>query len=298
VFYFVIPIFFVEGGMDEGFIMSFLVLLFVVQFVMIFVSTIFMVLMGLFAPVYMTHMVADGSFKAMFQIKQWWKIFVKGFWEFLISFMLVYGLSMLLYYVFFTLLYSVVCCCLAPFVIGLGTVYLMAVYFALIACAYRDGRDKSPVEKQALPAGDKPAEAPAAISSPKPAEEAPAISAPAVEVEAAPAPETAEEFELPSPDGEAVEAAPELDATQVSGVNQEVAAAMGFANATIKMDDLKKINGIGPKTASVLKQNGIMNFEQLAAIDVAHLKDILTANGLEIVAAACEDWPQQAKDLL
>lgn len=309
-----VPLFFLGENSNPDWMGAYFGLLFIMQFILIFASLIFLVFMGVFAPVYMTHMVAEGDFKSMFQIKQWWKIFSKGFWEFLISFLLMYGLGMIIYLIFFILLYSVVCCCLAPFFIGFGVVYLMAVYFALIASAYRDGRDKVPADSgsKPLPAGPSP------------------------EQESLPEPAVIEEFDLPSPDGEAaavvaeapvavveaIEAAapvepvvedatmiempevpevpetPELDETRVSGVNQEVAAAMGFADATVKMDDLKKINGIGPKTAEVLNRAGIVNFEQLSKASVDSLKDILVAAGLEVVAAACTNWPQHAKDRL
>ena len=70
-----------------------------------------------------------------------------------------------------------------------------------------------------------------------------------------------------------------------------------YAAATIKMDKLQKINGIGPKTAAALNAAGIVNFAQLAETSEETLKQILTAAGLDIVIPACGDWPQQAKDL-
>ncbi|MEE4195777.1 MAG: DUF4013 domain-containing protein [Anaerolineae bacterium] len=325
-----IPLFFLENNAADDVLGIYFGLLFILQFVLVFTSMIFMVFMGVFAPVYMTHMVAEGELKAMFQIKHWWKIFKKGFWEFLISFLLMYGLGMILYVFYFFVIYSVVCCCLSPFVIGFGTVYLMAVYFALVASAYRDGREKIGEVQVHKPLNEGPAAVkPEGLPEPEP------ILAPEPVAEV----EVVEEFDLPSPDGEIVEEAVELpeeateiavevvdvveeeavppvanvvetlvsievpeapaeDATVIGDVNAGVAAAMGFAEATIKMDNLKKINGIGPKTADVLKQNGILTFGQLAETSVEHLKQILVDNGLEVVAASCEDWPQQAKDLL
>lgn len=309
-----IPLAFINDSGANDFMAGYFALLFILQFVLIFASMIFMVFMGVFAPVYMTHMAAEGEFKAMFQIKAWWKVFTKGFWEFLISFLLMYGLGMIIYLIFFILLYSVVCCCLAPFAIGFGAVYLMAVYFALIASAYRDGSVKAQDGDEPEPADPKVKEDFKALPEPEQAE-VPEIAEEAAE-------DKMEEFDLPSPDGEdatliaiesdepgqeeatmliveeTTEPTPDSDATVVSDVNQEVAVVMGFAEATVKMNDLKKINGIGPKTADVLKQNGILTFAQLAETSVERLKEILLANDLEVVAAACEDWPQQAKDLL
>jgi predicted flap endonuclease-1-like 5' DNA nuclease len=42
-------------------------------------------------------------------------------------------------------------------------------------------------------------------------------------------------------------------------------------------DDLKKIEGIGPKIASVLQAAGIATFAQLAATDVGRIEEILEA---------------------
>ncbi len=45
-------------------------------------------------------------------------------------------------------------------------------------------------------------------------------------------------------------------------------------------DDLTKIEGIGPKIASVFADNGIKSFEDLSASKVANLRTILADNGL------------------
>ena len=57
-------------------------------------------------------------------------------------------------------------------------------------------------------------------------------------------------------------------------------------------DDLKRIEGIGPKIASLLQDAGIATFAQLAATDVARLREILDAVNLRI--ANPTTWPEQA----
>ena len=57
-------------------------------------------------------------------------------------------------------------------------------------------------------------------------------------------------------------------------------------------DDLKRIEGIGPKIASLLQNAGIATFAQLAATDVARLREILDAVNLRI--ANPTTWPEQA----
>jgi len=58
-------------------------------------------------------------------------------------------------------------------------------------------------------------------------------------------------------------------------------------------DDLKLIEGIGPKIAGVLAAAGITTFAQLAATDVSRLKQILAQAGLAALADPAT-WPQQA----
>ena len=58
-------------------------------------------------------------------------------------------------------------------------------------------------------------------------------------------------------------------------------------------DDLKKIEGIGPKVASLLNENGITTFAQLSEASVAKLDEILDANKLQMMNP--KSWPQQAK---
>jgi predicted flap endonuclease-1-like 5' DNA nuclease len=59
-----------------------------------------------------------------------------------------------------------------------------------------------------------------------------------------------------------------------------------------KPDNLKKIEGIGPKIARLLNEANIYTFEQLAKTDVETLRDILLAVNLRI--ADPSTWPEQA----
>ncbi len=58
-------------------------------------------------------------------------------------------------------------------------------------------------------------------------------------------------------------------------------------------DDLVIIEGIGPKVADLLKQNGIRTFAQLAATPVPALQKILLDNGLRFMKP--ESWPEQGR---
>ena len=59
-----------------------------------------------------------------------------------------------------------------------------------------------------------------------------------------------------------------------------------------KSDDLTRIEGIGPKTASILNQAGVTSFQALASLKSEEIKDILRAAKSRGVPTS---WPQQAK---
>lgn len=58
-------------------------------------------------------------------------------------------------------------------------------------------------------------------------------------------------------------------------------------------DDLKRIEGIGPKIAQLLQEHGISTYAQLAATDGSRLLEILTAARLQHLARP-ETWAEQA----
>jgi predicted flap endonuclease-1-like 5' DNA nuclease len=76
---------------------------------------------------------------------------------------------------------------------------------------------------------------------------------------------------------------------------QEVTSITPESAQPAQEDDLKKIEGIGPKIAGVLKEAGIRSFGQLAAADAGSLEDVLgkaDPNLLRLADPAT--WPEQA----
>ncbi len=73
---------------------------------------------------------------------------------------------------------------------------------------------------------------------------------------------------------------------------EPVSFAVG-AEETPEPDDLKRIEGIGPKISSVLQENGILTFGQLAATGTERLSQILMDAGLRRLADPAT-WPEQA----
>jgi len=74
---------------------------------------------------------------------------------------------------------------------------------------------------------------------------------------------------------------------------QAVAAEPVKPPGMIKPDDLKIIEGIGPKISDVLQKAGITTFAQLARAEVSHLEQILNDAGVTGLANPAT-WPEQA----
>lgn len=106
-------------------------------------------------------------------------------------------------------------------------------------------------------------------------EETPAAKT--VETPAAPAIEIAQEENLP--------------------VAEEVPAAESVETPApeVEKDDLKKIEGIGPKIEELLNNAGILTFAQLAATDADKMRDILQEAGSRFTMHDPATWGDQAQ---
>ncbi len=60
-------------------------------------------------------------------------------------------------------------------------------------------------------------------------------------------------------------------------------------------DDLTEIEGIGPKIAGLLAENGIGSFSRLAKSRLEELQRILESGGPHFRLANPSSWPEQAK---
>ena len=62
-----------------------------------------------------------------------------------------------------------------------------------------------------------------------------------------------------------------------------------------KQDDLKAIEGVGPKISELLQNGGIKTWRELANTDVARIQSILDAAGNRYKLADPGTWPKQAE---
>lgn len=71
-------------------------------------------------------------------------------------------------------------------------------------------------------------------------------------------------------------------------------AALKTTEAAASVDDLEKIEGIGPKVSEKLHAAGITTFSALAATPVAKLKEILHNAGSHFAMMDPTTWPEQS----
>jgi len=117
------------------------------------------------------------------------------------------------------------------------------------------------------------------------------VETPAAEVVETPAAEVIE-----TPVAEVVETptAPKKEAKTEAPVAEEKAAAPKKTKGP-KLDDLKIIEGVGPKIETLLKEGGISTWEELAAASVDRLKEILEEAGPRYNIHDPSTWPAQSK---
>ncbi len=81
----------------------------------------------------------------------------------------------------------------------------------------------------------------------------------------------------------------------VGGVIQAaMAAPLKLAPQRAGRDDIELVEGIGPKIAKVLADNGITTFAQLAEASPEAMMAMLKASGGRFGLANADSWPQQA----
>jgi large subunit ribosomal protein L21 len=84
----------------------------------------------------------------------------------------------------------------------------------------------------------------------------------------------------------------------IDGSGQSTKAAMAAPVLLVPQkggkDDIELIEGIGPKIAKVLSDNGISTFAKLAESNPADMMAMLKASGGRFALANADSWPEQA----
>ena len=105
----------------------------------------------------------------------------------------------------------------------------------------------------------------------------------------------AEVVETPVAEVSAPVIAEETPAAEVSAPETPAPAKKTAAKKGPKPDDLKIVEGIGPKIEQLLKDGGISSWADLATANVDRLKEILDAAGPRYQIHDPSTWPAQAK---
>ena len=88
---------------------------------------------------------------------------------------------------------------------------------------------------------------------------------------------------------------PSALATTAAVVSFDAKAASAALNKTIKEDDLKVIEGIGPKIEQMFHEGGIKTWKALSDTAVARCQEILDGGGNRYKVHDPASWPMQAK---
>lgn len=131
------------------------------------------------------------------------------------------------------------------------------------------------------------AETVAPTKTAKKAEAAPAAEKPAAKKKAAEETPVVEAAAPVAEEVSAVETAPVAE--------DDTTAKKAAAKKAPKANDLKIVEGVGPKIEQLLKDGGINTWEELAEASVDRLKEILEAAGSRYQIHDPSTWPAQAK---
>lgn len=203
--------------------------------------------------------------------------------------------------------------------VALGLMHIVSAIVNIVAHTYNNWKDNSVVNvpdfnydrklKTAGVGGASLAAAGAGAASLKAS--APKVSAPKVDLKAT-APKVdvkAPKVDVKAPKVEVKKPTVKVDAkapakkvdvkAKAAGAAATGAAAAGAAKVSkpakpAKPDDLTKVEGIGPKIASLLKAAGINTFAELAKTDVSKVQSVLDAAGPRFKIAKPGTWPEQA----
>jgi hypothetical protein len=106
------------------------------------VGMLFSIVLWVFLPPALSHVVAKDSFAAGFQFSEWWKIFRANIGGFILSMIIAGGLYMVMMLAMQIIYLTIILCILLPFLMAFVTAYMTVIVFTLFAQAYSEGVTK------------------------------------------------------------------------------------------------------------------------------------------------------------
>lgn len=113
------------------------------MFILMGLSTLFLLLESVFLPVVLGNTVAHDSFKAGFDLKELWRLFSTNLGGFITAMILAIGLYSLVMVIGYLFYFSVVLCCLMYVVMLVGSVYMALVVPVYWAQVYREAKERA-----------------------------------------------------------------------------------------------------------------------------------------------------------
>jgi hypothetical protein len=120
-------------------------LIVIFSLVMLLLMCLLMVLslpLALITPAAEMNTVDKNEFAAGFRFREWWGILRANLGGFIVAFVIFYAISMLLGIVIQIMVATIILSCLLPFFIPALTTYSTLVMYAMMAQAYKVGREK------------------------------------------------------------------------------------------------------------------------------------------------------------
>ena len=96
-------------------------------------------IIGIFMPAVIAHVVATDDLSAAFRVREWWGIFRANLSGFIITYLLMFGLITALNIVLQIFYMTIILCCIAPFLLIPASLYIMVTTGVLFGQAYREG---------------------------------------------------------------------------------------------------------------------------------------------------------------
>ena len=121
----------------------------VLMFLLMGLAFLFSVLAGVVLAPGWGHLVAKGEFAAAFRIREFWPVLRNNFVGYLLSMIIVVGLSYVVAFASQLLILTIIFCVFYPIVLIVSSVYTYLVMGALFARAYVDGVENLAAKKSA-----------------------------------------------------------------------------------------------------------------------------------------------------
>jgi MFS family permease len=114
------------------------------------IGTIIWLVVSVFLPPAISHMIAEDSFGAAFHVSAWWRNFKANLGGYLIAYVLLVGILGMMYLGFYLMYMTFILCWLLPFIVSAFAIYAGFVAAALFGQAYRVGKENLELGESAL----------------------------------------------------------------------------------------------------------------------------------------------------